>query len=193
MRSVTNIVDDLINNLFYESKTLTYLGSILAAQIMAPLNALDLPDLFKSYKVLNIGSKDPETLTEVKLSKYSDSYYYYDPPFYFPLRTIIKLSGNIELVINDESHTVIAKSSGVLEPPYQGSGIIGVYLIGLPGLVFFSPLLILNSLLWKILEKIFRMNKYSLVLYLKIKNQLNTFDKFKLKQALRNNYDQRMG
>lgn len=165
----------------------------VACQVLAPFHFMKWPALFAKFKVTSVTHHEAEVLTEVKLSKYSSSTYTYDPPLLLPKRTIIsydvaytkKQQSRGLITLNLEENTVDTISCADVYEPYGGSGELGLFLIGLPGLIVFSPILIINSIIWSLIEKVSGMNRYALNFYLKTKDQLDAETRDQLKETLR--------
>lgn len=65
-----------------------------------------------------------------------------------------------------------------------GSAFLGVILVGIPVFVLASPILFVNYLAWKLVERMSGMNRHSFVFFYKIKNQLSIETAENIRQAL---------
>lgn len=162
---------------------------ILASQFLAPWMAIGFPS-FHSLEVVSV-KKYPRELTT--------NYYSYlvlSEPQELPKRMIIKgrLSkkdgcGTFIIGIDLENNIIESATwNTLLNKPYYGSAEIGIVIFGLPGLIISFPFIIAIYNLYWLAQKLSGMNKDSLSIYLKLRNQLSKEDKLLLKNALKN-YD----
>lgn len=162
-------------------------GLILLSQLAAPAMAMDFPSLH-SLQITSAKTYPKE------FTKHYYDYLLLEDPQELPERLIIKgrvakkSGGGIFIIgINLEDNTIVEATWDALNnKPYYGSAAIGIVIFGLPGLIISSPLIIATYILYGLLKKISGMNKDSLAIYLKLRNQLSEENKKLLKLALKN-------
>lgn len=171
---------------------------VLLSNVGAPLDVLNLPPLVGKITVEEVTHHEAIDITEVSMG-IGGGTYKYDPPRHFPKRTIIKCHHNFwntfgakdSIVIDHETNTVdLLGHHGLLHEVRGGSGAIGMYIFGIPGLILSSPILAIGCALTKSIEKKYGMDRYALNFYLKVKDQLSPEVQVQLEQAFKNNYVQ---
>lgn len=142
---------------------------ILLAQGYAPILLMDFPSL-KRIKVLEVKRK-----TDYRSDK-SD--------------ILCKIgSKTVYVTYNHIDHSLSANALNDLwYQRHGGSGDLGICMIGLPGIVLFSPIWLSVLGLFKVLDKLFGMDRWSWSFYLRIGSQLDPNLREKVKAALRSSF-----
>lgn len=162
------------------------LFQILAAQVLAPVVAMGIPS-FDSIKV-----------TKVSHYKSGQNKHIFDSPFGQKSwltfddnteRTVIEYdtkNGSGHIVIHHDDKKMFCSDGGLFCEPYGGSGEIGLMVVGLPGVIVSSPLILISNILFKTAEHINGINRYALAAYLKLRNQLDSKTQTLLKESIKN-------
>jgi hypothetical protein len=171
-----------------------YVGIIVCAQIWAPLRALNLPTI-RNLRVEILTQREAHTDDQV-IHKGSDGREttFKVHPESPGLKTTFRIAhkyGAFQdhgwIILDHNTKTISSNgNSHWFDGEYGGSGDIGLYILGIPGLLIFSPLLMLNSLIWGLIQLATGMNRYTLSFYLSVRSQLDTATRSLLKQALKN-------
>jgi hypothetical protein len=163
------------------------IGMIAGCSIAAPLAFMNIPPLLESFKVVNVSVREAQDFSNYKFADGSELVFDHGRIQHVPKRTIIEYktskSGGWITIFHDDLK-ISCNDGGLFSEPYGGSGMIGVALLGLPGLIVASPLLVLNSLVWGGIEMSAGMNRYQLNVYLKLQSQLDPETRDLLKRAL---------
>lgn len=95
-------------------------------------------------------------------------------------------SGYISLDL--EQHVFHMTGPDLTETEYLGSAGLGIIAIGLPSIILTFPLWATTGLIIGLMEHLSKMNRHSLSLWLRLKNQLDFETQQQFKIALRNNH-----
>jgi len=166
-------------------------GTVLLCQVLAPWTFMRWPS-FGSLKVKKVTVREAEDHTDVPLAEdwgKGAALVFSQHEGHLPKRTVIEYENSNHsrgwFTIDHENQTVDCNDGGMLTEPYGGSGELGLIFIGLPGLLLFSPILILNAIIWWLIESATGMNRYKLAVWLKTKNQLDPETRQAFKLALK--------
>lgn len=149
---------------------------ILASQVMAPVMALDVPVFTK--------------LTVTSAKHYEEEFYEMDDEggnlIKIPIRTLIDIKSehdSFSITINESTGELMYFSS---PGSYLGSGSaeMGIALMGLPGLILASPVLIAAHVGWKTLQVMTGMERHAWAVWRGIKDQLEPKEYLLLEAAL---------
>jgi len=166
-------------------ETIKNIGMVVGMGLYAPIWFMKWPS-FRSLKVKSVKQYEAEAAGPRVGKTLSGPL-----PYHFrgaPKRTVIQFQDSrgsgYNLILSHEDQTVDCNDGGFLTEPYGGSAEIGIFLIGLPGLLVFSPLLILNGLVWKAIEMATGMNRYAWSVWLRLKSQVDPETRERLRLAL---------
>lgn len=166
-------------------------GMVVGCQVMAPVWFFEqqLPR-FGKIKVLNTVIHPAHPGGRVQANTLHP-FYYDSPPL--PERTSIEFldhrGSHYYMVIGHDDLRVDSNDGGLFSANYGGSGEIGLALIGLPGLLVTSPLLIANGLAWTALEKAVGMNRWAWTIWMRMKDQLDEPTRKLVKEAFQRMYE----
>lgn len=170
---------------------LKFVGDILMCQIVAPIEYLDLPSIRKITVQSVTTSEGRSSDIIAHVSTNGTTRLVTTLPETPGKKTTIVLKdiyggGSILLDHFDDSIDSFSSNHWYTSNRYTGSGDIGIMLLGLPGILLATPLLIINALISMLIHTVTGMDKHALSFYLRIRNQLDNDVRLLLKRALMN-------
>jgi hypothetical protein len=149
---------------------------ILGCNIQMAVISMKFPYLgalkIKSVKDINVTEKDKES--RPKYFRGSNHEIHYGPDNKIIIDGDCRNNCTFRICINKDTEQIFNNYNleELLSNPDYGSGIIGVMILGIPGVILSSPIWIPLQVFYKSFETICGMSFQKYILYLRLKNQL---------------------
>lgn len=158
---------------------LNTIGLLLLSQVMAPIKAMDLPS-FHRLKLKDVFVSE----------SYDESINTFSGKNRVPKLLCFNFENEkLVLEVNLDAHQLYnCNYDELTHDYYEGSGLIGIMLFGIPGLLLCSTLWMPFALLWLFCREVIGMNHHNILLYLKLRKHLSEEHRLALKNALKFKY-----
>lgn len=167
---------------------LRVIGMVLGCQVFAPIMMLNLP-AFRKIRVESIKNRTARLDNKIIHSSPDGSKItYFVHPESPGHKTILSLEdkhGKGFVLVDEDGEISSSSPSSWYVESNGGSGDLGVALFGMPGIIVTSPILILNAIIWYLIEQSAGMDRHALSFYLRVRGQLDGHTRYLLKKALK--------